>query len=170
MTRPLVVLVAAIARDGALGRDNGLLCHISEDLKHFKRTTLGAPIVMGRKTWDSLTRKPLPGRRNLVVTRNAHWHADGAERAASLDDALSRLEGVDQAFVIGGAEIYAQALPLADELVITEIDAGFDADVFFPDWDRGAFVAEAGDWQLSEDGHRFRWVTYRRRRAEAVHG
>ena len=170
MTRPLVVLVAAIARDGALGRDNGLLCHISEDLKHFKRTTLGAPIVMGRKTWDSLARKPLPGRRNLVVTRNAHWHADGAERAASLDDALSRLEGVDKAFVIGGAEIYAQALPLADELVITEIDAGFDADVFFPDWDRRAFVAEAGDWQLSEGGHRFRWVTYRRRRAEAARG
>jgi dihydrofolate reductase len=167
MTRPLVSLVAAVARNGAIGRDNQLLCRISEDLKFFKRTTLGAPIVMGRKTWDSIGR-PLPGRRNVVVTRNPAWHADGAERAGSLRDALLRLHDATKVFVIGGGEIYAQALPLADELVLTEIDADFDADAFFPAWDRSQFVAEASDWQTSEGGHRYRWVTYRRRAPSAA--
>ena len=161
MTRPLLSLVAAVARNGAIGRGNQLLCRISEDLKFFKRTTLGAPIVMGRKTWDSIGR-PLPGRRNVVITRNTAWHADGAERAASLHDALVMLRDAPKVFVIGGGEIYAQALPLADELVLTEIDADFEADVFFPRWDRSRWNAEASDWQLSEGGHRYRWVTYRR--------
>lgn len=162
MTRPLVVLIAAVARNGAIGRDNQLLCRISEDLKFFKRTTLGAPIVMGRKTWDSIGR-PLPGRRNIVVTRNAAWQAEGAERAASLHDALDRVRDVPKVFVIGGGEIYAQALPLADELVLTEIDADFEADAFFPRWDPAQWQGEASGWQTSEAGHRYRWVTYRRR-------
>lgn len=162
MTRPLVSLIAAVARHGAIGRDNQLLCRISEDLKFFKRTTLGAPIVMGRKTWDSIGR-PLPGRRNVVITRNPAWQAEGAERAESLHDALVRLRDAPKVFVIGGGEIYAQALPLADELVLTEIDADFDADAFFPAWDRSQWTAEASDWQASEGGHRYRWVTYRRR-------
>jgi dihydrofolate reductase len=161
MTRPVLSLVAAVARRGAIGRDNQLLCRISEDLKFFKRTTLGAPIVMGRKTWDSIGR-PLPGRRNVVITRNPAWQADGAERAASLHDALVLLRDAPKVFVIGGGEIYAQALPLADELVLTEIDAEFEADAFFPPFDRSQWIDEASAWQVSEGGHRYRWVTYRR--------
>src|SRR5687768_1977011 len=141
MTRPLVSLIAAVARNRAIGRDNQLLCRISEDLKFFRRTTLGSPIVMGRKTWDSIGR-PLPGRRNVVVTRNPAWQAEGAERAASLHDALAMLRDAPKVFVIGGGEIYAQALPLADELVLTEIDAEFQADAFFPSWDPSHWTAE----------------------------
>ncbi len=162
MSPPIVALIAAVARNGAIGRNNALLCRIAEDLRFFKRTTLGSPVVMGRKTWDSIGR-PLPGRRNVVVTRNPAWHAEGAEAAGSLDEALARLSDSPRVFVIGGAEIYAQALPLADELVLTEIDADFDGDAFFPAWDRSAFLAEASEPRVSEDGHRYRWVTYRRR-------
>lgn len=170
MTRPLVSLIAAVARHRAIGRDNQLLCRISEDLKFFKRTTLGAPIVMGRKTWDSIGR-PLPGRRNVVISRNPAWQAEGAERAGSLHDALAMLHDVPKVFVIGGGQIYAQALPLADELVLTEIDADFEADAFFPSWDPAQWTAEASDWQASEGGHRYRWVTYRRRAgADAARG
>lgn len=160
-SRPLLCVIAAVARQGAIGRGNALLCHISEDLKFFKRTTLGAPVLMGRKTWDSIGR-PLPGRRNIVITRNPHWQAAGAERAGSLAEALALVRDVPKAFVIGGSEIYREALPLADELILTEIDADFDADVFFPAWDRAQFSAEPGDFQTSEGGLRYRWVTYRR--------
>ena len=161
MARPLVILIAAVARNGAIGKNNELLARISEDLKFFKRTTLGHPVLMGRKTWDSIGR-PLPGRRNIVVTRNRHWHAEGAERADSIAAALERLSDADKVFVIGGAQIYAQALPLADELVLTEIDADLEGDVFFPSWDRAKFGASASDPQTSEQGLPFRWVTYRK--------
>ena len=117
---------------------------------------------MGRKTWDSIGR-PLPGRRNIVITRNPQWHADGTERASSLTSALDLARNESKVFVIGGGEIYAQALPLADELVLTEIDADFDADTFFPAWDRAQFSAEASEPQTSENGHRYRWVIYRRK-------
>ena len=162
MPRPPLALIAAVARNGAIGNDNQLLCRISEDLKFFKRTTLGHPIIMGRKTWDSIGR-PLPGRRNIVITRNPQWHADGAERASSLTSALDLARNESKVFVIGGGEIYAQALPLADELVLTEIDADFDADTFFPAWDRAQFSAEASEPETSENGHRYRWVIYRRK-------
>ncbi|TMH11440.1 MAG: dihydrofolate reductase [Betaproteobacteria bacterium] len=162
MPRPPLALIAAVARNGAIGNDNQLLCRISEDLKFFKRTTLGHPIIMGRKTWDSIGR-PLPGRRNIVITRNPQWHADGTERASSLTSALDLARNESKVFVIGGGEIYAQALPLADELVLTEIDADFDADTFFPAWDRAQFSAEASEPQTSENGHRYRWVIYRRK-------
>jgi len=162
MPRPPLALIAAVARNGAIGNDNQLLCRISEDLKFFKRTTLGHPIIMGRKTWDSIGR-PLPGRRNIVITRNPQWHADGTERAGSLTSALDLVKDEAKVFVIGGCEIYAQALPLADELVLTEIDADFDADTFFPAWDRAQFSAEASEPQTSENGHRYRWVIYRRK-------
>jgi dihydrofolate reductase len=161
MSRPVVSLIAAVARNGAIGKDNQLLCRISEDLKFFRRTTLGSPIIMGRKTWDSVGR-PLPGRRNIVITRNPQWQADGAECAGSLQAALDRIGDAAKAFIIGGAEIYAQALPLADELVLTEIDADLDGDTFFPPWDRTLFSANASETQTSEQGFPYRWVTYRR--------
>ena len=162
MTRPVLSPIAAVARNGAIGKNNELLVRISEDLKFFKRTTLGHPVIMGRKTWDSIGR-PLPGRRNIVITRNPEWHADGAERADSLPAALALVRGEPKVFVIGGGQVYAEVLPLADELVLTEIDADFDGDAFFPAWDRAQFTAEASTPQTSEQGHRFRWVTYHRR-------
>jgi dihydrofolate reductase len=161
--RPIVSLIAIVARNGAIGRGNALLWRLPEDLKHFKRTTLGHPVVMGRKTWDSIGR-PLPGRRNIVVTRDPRWHADGAERAGSLDAALALARDEAKLFVIGGAQIYAQALPIADELVLTEIDAeAADADTFFPAWDRAAFSREPGDEHRSEQGFSYRFVTYHRK-------
>jgi dihydrofolate reductase len=159
------VLIAAVARDGGIGRANGLLVHLSEDLQHFKRTTLGAPVLMGRRTWESLPprARPLPGRRNLVLSRDPDWHAAGAERVPSLEAALQRLDGADRVFVIGGAQVYAQALPLADELVLTEIDAAFDADAFFPRVEPAEFAEIARDPRVGESGQRFAFVTYRRR-------
>jgi len=165
MTRPILALIAAVAADGGIGRANELLWHEREDQKHFRRVTLGSPVLMGRKTWDSLPERfrPLPGRRNLVLTRDAAWRADGAERAGSLAEALHLVADAPRMFVIGGAQIYAEALPLADELVLTEIDARFDADAFFPAWPRAAFDEVASEAHTSDDGTRYRFVTYRRR-------
>ena len=163
MPRPLVSLIAAVARNGAIGKNNELLVRIPEDLRFFKRTTFGSPVIMGRKTWDSIGR-PLPGRRNIVITRDAAWRADGAERAESLRAALGRASDAPKVYVIGGGQVYAEALPLADELVLTEIDADLDGDTWFPPWDRAQFTASAGDVQTSDTGHRYRWVTYTRKR------
>lgn len=134
MNRPRVGLIWAQARDRVIGKDGVMPWHLPEDLAHFKRTTLSHPVIMGRRTWDSIPPRfrPLPGRRNIVVTRQQHWSAAGAERAASLPEALRMCQGAEQAWVIGGAQIYAQALPLADELVVTEIDAAVDGDAFAP--------------------------------------
>lgn len=158
-SRPTLALIAAVARNGAIGKHNDLLWREPADQQHFRRVTMGHPVIMGRRNWDSLPARfrPLPGRRNIVVTRNAEWHAQGAERAATLDAALQLLTGNERAFVIGGAEIYALALPLADELVLTEIDAELDGDVYFPAWDRANFRVSARD---DRDGYSF--VTYTR--------
>jgi dihydrofolate reductase len=160
-----LVLVAAVARDGAIGRGNALLWQEPADQKHFRAVTMGAPVVMGRRTWDSLPARfrPLPGRRNIVVTRNAGWRADGAEAAASLDAALALAADAERVSVIGGGELYALALPRADELVLTEIDADFpDADTHFPRY-RDAFVETARDTHTTADGVRYAFVSYRRR-------
>ena len=160
-----LALIAAVARNGAIGRDNELLWKESADQKHFAATTRGHAVIMGRKTWESLPPRfrPLPGRRNIVVTRNAGFEAAGAETVDSLAAALQRVNDEPLAFVIGGAQLYAQALPLADELVLTEIDADAAADTFFPAWNRDDFVTEAGDWQQPAAGPRFRFVTYTRK-------
>lgn len=160
-----LALIASLDRQRAIGRGGGLLWQEREDLQHFRRVTMGCPVIMGRRTWDSLPERfrPLPGRRNIVVTRNAQWHAPGAERAASLDAALERVAAAGKAFVIGGAELYALALARADELVLTEIDGVFDgADAFFPDFDRRVFIESARDERSTADGTRYAFVSYRR--------
>ena len=161
-----ISLVYAVARDGVIGRENAIPWHLPEDVRRFRAVTMGHPVVMGRRTWDSLPERfrPLPGRLNVVVTRNAAWHADGGERAGSLDEALRLLAGEPQVFVIGGAELYADALPRADELVVTEIDAEVEGDVFFPTWDRAAFREESREPHVSDDGVPFAFVTYVRTR------
>ena len=161
MSRPALSIIAIVARNGGIGRGNALLWHLSEDLKHFKRTTLGCPIVMGRRTWESIGR-PLPGRRNIVVTRNAAFAPAGAETAPSLEAALDLMGGTPRAFVIGGGELYAAALPLADTLVLTEVDAEAEADTFFPPWDRTRFRQTAREDHINPNGPNYSFVTYER--------
>jgi len=132
---PRVNLIVAWSRNGVIGRGGTLPWHLPEDLRRFKRTTIGHPILMGRRTWESI-RRPLPGRRSIVVTRNPHWSAPGCERAGSLAQALAMCEGGTEAFVIGGAELFAEALPQAQRIFLTEIDASFEGDTFFPPIDR----------------------------------
>ena len=159
-----ITLVAAVAKDGAIGRDNALLWRIPEDMARFKAVTLGKPVVMGRKTWDSLPAKfrPLPGRRNLVVSRSA-TALPGAEVFANLDAALAAC-AEPEVCVIGGGEIYALALPIADKLALTEVDAAFpDADRHFPAWPRARFTEAARETHTSAAGVRFDFVDYLRK-------
>ena len=132
---PRLGLIWAQAHGRVIGRGGALPWRLPEDLEHFKRTTLGCPVIMGRRTWDSLPPRfrPLPGRQNIVLTRNSDWNADGAQRAASLDEALQLAAGAPRAWVIGGAQLYAAAIARADELRITEIDLDVpDGDAFAP--------------------------------------
>ena len=160
----IVVLVAAVARGRVIGRDGGLPWRLPEDMAHFREVTMGHPVVMGRKTWDSLPERfrPLPGRRNVVVTRNAAWSAEGADRAESLAAALGLLAGETRVSVIGGGELFAEALPHADELLLTELDSAVDGDTFFPDWSDDEFAEVAREEQVAADGTALAFVTYRR--------
>jgi dihydrofolate reductase len=137
---PRVTLIVARARNGIIGRAGTLPWRLPEDLAFFKRTTMGHPILMGRKTWDSIGR-PLPGRRSLVITRNPALRLDGAETFTSLAAALQACAGEPEVFVIGGAEIYARALELAERAWITQIDADVDGDAAFPALDASRWVA-----------------------------
>jgi dihydrofolate reductase len=157
-----ITLVAAVARGGVIGREGTIPWRLPEDLERFKELTTGHAVVMGRRTWDSIPERfrPLPGRRNVVVTRNPEWSARGAERAGSLEDALHLLEGESRAYVIGGAEIYAAALPLADELELTEIDLDVEGDTHFPPVDPAEFREAARESHASADGTSFSFVRY----------
>ena len=150
-----LTLLAAVGRNGVIGRDNGLPWHLPEDLRHFKAVTMGHALVMGRKTYDSIGR-PLPGRRTIVVTRQPDWAADGVSVAGSLEQALSA-GGPDEVFVVGGGEVYAQALPLADRLLLTEVDQSPEGDAWFPAFDRQLWREVARD---ARAGYAF--VTYTR--------
>ena len=131
MAQPAISMIVARSRDHVIGRDNQMPWKISADLRFFKRVTMGHPVIMGRKTWESIGR-PLPGRRNIVVSRNAHYKPEGAELAGSLDEALNRLSEAPRVFVIGGEQLFKQAFVKADRLYITEIDIDInDGDTFF---------------------------------------
>ena len=160
-----IALIAAVARNGAIGRDNALLFHEPADQKHLRQTTMGCPVIMGRKTWDSLPARfrPLPGRRNIVLSHDAAFTAAGAEVAASLPEALALVHEATRVFVLGGAQLYAQALPLAHMLVLTEIDADLPGDVFFPAWDRTQFTEHSRSSQRTASGVAYEFVTYLRR-------
>jgi dihydrofolate reductase len=165
---PPLSLIAAVARNGAIGRDNQLLFRIPGDLPRLKRLTLGHPVIMGRKTWDSLPPKnrPLPGRLNIVVTRNRDWRAEGATVVHSFEDALQHTRGAQQAFVIGGAELYALALPYADRLDLTEVDQDAEGDAFFPAWKREDFTETGREVRPAGEStpFDFAFVTYQRKR------
>ncbi len=164
MTTPEIALIAAVARNRAIGRDNGLLFHEPADQRHFRSTTMGCPVIMGRKTWDTLPArfKPLPGRRNVVLSRDPAFAAAGAEVEHSLPDALALLAAAPRIFVMGGAQLYEQALPLAHTLVLTEVDADLDGDCFFPALDRSLFSATTSPVAIGAQGLPYRFVTYRR--------
>ncbi len=161
MPCPLVVLVAAVARNGGIGRDGALLVRLPEDLRRFRALTLGSPVVMGRGTWESIGR-PLPGRLNIVVSRRPDWRAEGAVGADSLAAALAHAATAEKVFVIGGAEIFALALPRADVLELTEIDADLPADTFFPAWRRADFRQTSRQPHETADGLAYSFVTYQR--------
>jgi dihydrofolate reductase len=159
-----ISIVAAIARGRVIGRDNAIPWRIPEDARRFRAITMGHPVVMGRRTWDSLpTRyRPLPGRRNVVLSRNPDWRAPGAERAGSLDEALRLVEGAARVFVIGGADVYSAALPIADDLLLTEIDADVDGDTVFPPFDATEYEETSRERLVSETGVPLSFVTYTR--------
>jgi len=163
-----LVLVAAVARNGVIGDGEKMPWHLPEDLAHFRRTTQGCPVIMGRRTWESLPARfrPLPGRRNVVVTRNAGWRADGAEAAASPEAALALVAGAPRVCVIGGAALYAAALPLAHTLVLTEIDRDFPGSVHFPAIDPARFAETARERHRAAppNDFDFAFVTYNRKR------
>ncbi|MGL6072486.1 dihydrofolate reductase [Craterilacuibacter sp.] len=151
MSTPLLTLVVAMANGRVIGVDNQLPWHLPEDLKHFKAVTLGKPIIMGRKTWDSIGR-PLPGRRNIVVTRQADWHRAGAEVVHSLPEALALVDDVAEACVIGGGELFSQALALANKLELTRIALDVAGDAWFPHWNENEWQLVACENHQREDG------------------
>lgn len=166
-----VGLIWAQSSDGVIGADNGIPWRLPEDMAHFKATTLGHPVVMGRKTWDSLPARfrPLSGRRNIVVTRDPEWASEGAERAGSIAEALELAAGpppsgtpAASCWVIGGGEVYRAALPHATRLSVTEVDTPVVGDTHAPELDPAWTVAEDAGWQASVTGLRYRIRTYTR--------
>ncbi|NMD56178.1 MULTISPECIES: dihydrofolate reductase [Tsukamurella] len=156
----MIGLIWAQARGGVIGADGGIPWHIPEDMKFFRETTAGATVLMGRRTWDSLPPRfrPLPGRTNIVVTRDRSWRADGAVVQHDLTLPAGDL------WVMGGGEIYAAALPHADLLVVTEVDADIDGDTRAPSIPEGFIADEDAAWRESTSGLRYRHLTYRRNR------
>lgn len=157
----MLTLIAAVARNGTIGKDNALPWRLSADLKRFKALTTGHPILMGRKTWESLGR-PLPGRHNIVITRNAAYRAEGGTVVNSIDAAITAASGDAEAFVIGGEEIYRLALPLADRLQLTEIGSDFAGDAVFPAFDRSQWRESFREAHVDENGLSYAFVTYER--------
>jgi len=153
----VITLILAIADNGVIGKDGKIPWHISDDLKRFKALTLGKTVVMGRKTWDSLPRKPLPGRDNVVLTRDAGWRAEGAITVQALEDVLK-----GDVMVIGGAEIYRAALPLATRIELTEVHQAFEGDAVF-DFDRIGWRESAREDHATPDGLAYSYVTLTRR-------
>lgn len=155
--------IVAMNRENAIGRNGDLPWHIAEDLRHFKELTMGHPIIMGRKTWESLPKRPLPGRRNIVISRNPDYKADGAEVFCSLEAAVDTCREVP--FIIGGAQVYEKAVPFCSKIFITSVDApAEDADAFFPPLpDNEWKVGEESEHLLSKSGIGYRFLTKIRR-------
>ena len=136
--------IAAVADNGVIGKDNDLIWHLPDELKHFKQLTKGHTIVMGRKTWESIGAKPLPKRRHIIITRNADYFATGAEVVTSVDAALALIENDEQPFIVGGAEIYKLAMPFVKRLELTYIHNDFEGDTYFPEFDKN-------EWEVTSE-------------------
>lgn len=163
-----LTLIAAVGLDGSIGRRGQLAFRISDDLRHFKQLTMGCPVIMGRKTFESLPKGALPGRRNIVITRSDSFHADRTETVHSIDEAIALADGAERVFIIGGAEIYRQTIDRADCLELTFVDDRCpDADSFFPDIDPAQWemTAEGPSTVDPGSGLTYRFATLRRRPA-----
>ena len=156
---PRVYLVAAVAANGIIGANGELPWRLPEDLQHFKRITMGHPVIMGRRTWESL-KGPLPGRENIVVTGTAGYEAAGAAVASSLEAALALCLGESVVFVIGGSRLFAESLPFAAGLVMTEIDREFEGDTWFPEYDRSRWKESQRERHVTAGGMKFDFVLY----------
>ena len=160
----IISLIAALASNRAIGKDNALLWHLPEDMRHFRETTRGKPVIMGRRTWESLPEKfrPLPGRLNVVVSRDPGFVAPGATLTGSLEDAIETAGSAEETFVIGGAELYRQALPFADRLYLTEIAADFAGDTWFPEVSPEGWQEISRSQPVEETGLSYTFVVYQR--------
>lgn len=164
--KPNLSIIVAMAQNRAIGKDNDLLWHLSGDLKRFKKLTTGHPVVMGRKTWESLPKRPLPGRRNIVFTQNPDYVAEGAEVVRSINDLFKALKDTDdEVFVMGGASIYQMLLPFTNRLYVTQVYRDYDADVFFPTIDMSEFtlVSLSEPMQDEESGLDYAYEEYDRK-------
>ena len=154
----MISLIVAHDKNRVIGYENGMPWHLPGDLKYFKEMTIGKPVIMGRKTFESIGR-PLPGRRNIVITRNKDYHAEGIETVASLDEALALTHGAEEQMIIGGEQIFTMALPLADKLYITLIDHEFTGDTFFPAYD-GWTLTSSREPITAPEGYTFTYCIY----------
>jgi len=151
MERPFISLIVAAAENNAIGKNNQLLWHLPNDLRFFKQTTSGHPIIMGRKTYESVG-KPLPNRRNIIVTRQSGYTVDGAEVVHSLEEALARCDG-DEVFIVGGADIYRQAMPIAKRIYLTRVHADVEGDSYFPELDDAEWTLVSAAYHASDERH-----------------
>jgi len=161
---PRIYLVAAVAANGVIGAQGKLPWHLPEDLRRFKQITLGHPVLMGRKTWESIGR-PLPGRENIVITRQHDYAAPGAIVTASFEEALTACKGRDPVFVIGGSRVFRDALPLASGLLLTEIHRDYAGDTYWPQVEPSAWRETEREQHIAANGIAFDFVRYERRKA-----
>ncbi|MBO1272754.1 dihydrofolate reductase [Shewanella sp. 4t3-1-2LB] len=154
-----IALIAAMANNRVIGKDNQMPWHLPEDLRHFKQVTMGKPVVMGRRTYESIG-KPLPGRQNIVITRNSDMTIPGVTMVSSLSEAFDQANVCDELMIIGGGQLYAEALPCADILYLTQISLDVDGDTYFPSWDDGQWVKSSDDSGISANGLEFHFLKY----------
>jgi dihydrofolate reductase len=161
----MISIIVAVSDDLGIGKNNDLLWHLPEDMKRFKRLTTGNTIIMGRRTWESLPKRPLPNRKNVVITDIADEIFDGAVTAYSIDDAIAKSKGDNEIFIIGGGSIYRQFMPLADRLYITHVHKKTEADVFFPKISSRVWkVVGKEDYTPEDEGIPYTYVIYERRK------
>jgi dihydrofolate reductase len=161
----MISIIVAVSEDWGIGKNNELLWHISEDLKRFKRLTTGKSVIMGKRTWESLPRKPLPGRKNIVLTDNPKEAIENAITAYSIDDAIGKCEKNEEVFIIGGGSIYSQFMPVADRLYITHVHKKAPADIYFPEIDLKLWkIIEKEEFKSEEDSIPYTFTIYERKR------
>jgi dihydrofolate reductase len=162
----MISIIVAVSEDWGIGKDNELLWHISEDLKRFKRLTSGNTVIMGKKTWESLPRRPLPGRKNIVLTDNPKESIENAVTAYSLQDSLNKCDQNEEIFIIGGGSIYRQFMPVADRLFITHVHMKAPADIFFPEIDLSIWeITEKEEFKTEgDDGIPYTYTIYERKK------
>ena len=162
----MISIIVAVSEDWGIGKDNELLWHISEDLKRFKKLTSGNAVIMGKKTWESLPRRPLPGRKNIVVTDDPNESIENSVTAYSIDDALDKCGPAEEIFIIGGGSIYRQFMPIADRLFITHVHKKAPADIYFPEIDRSIWeIIEKEEFKTDENNSiPYTYTIYERRK------